>query len=197
MRVPRQPVRQAVQRRREERARRELVGRLRLVAVIAVLAAAAAAVVSTWDRLFPVAPEKLLTVYWTHDCGCVFAWMASLESDGFIVRDFEIEDLRSVRHRLGTPGTLHGCHVAAFMEYFVEGHVRAAALRKLAIERPEARGVVLSADVSQHSSRPVAQADTLLLFDNDGSFRRWSAGTRNPAEAGSFSVDGADVTTEE
>lgn len=165
--------------------------------MIAVLAATVAALVATWDRLFPVAPEKLLSVYWTHDCGCVFAWMASLESDGFIVRDFEVEDLHSVRDRLGTPETLNGCHVAAFMEYFVEGHVRAAALRKLAIERPEARGVALSADVSRHLYRPVAQADTVLLFDNEGSSRRWLAGTRNPAEARSFSAGGAEVTTEE
>ncbi len=171
MGVPPQPARQAVQRRREAQARRELMTQLRRVAAIAVLAATVAALVATWDRLFPVPPEKLLTVYWTHECRCAHSWIRSLESGGFVVRDFEIGNLRSVRERLGTPATLRGCHVGTLLDYFVEGHVPPDALRRLADERPPGRGVARASDLSP--SPPGATAEAVVRFDDLGVSRPW------------------------
>jgi hypothetical protein len=171
--VPRQPARQTVRRRREAQTRRELMTQLWRVAAIAVLAAAVAALVATWDRLFPVPPEKLLTVYWTHECRCAHSWIRSLESDGFVVRDFEIGNLRSVRERLQTPEMLRGCHVGTLLDYFVEGHVPPEALRRLADERPPGRGVARASDLSL--SPPGVGAEAVVLFDDIGVSRPWPA----------------------
>lgn len=153
----------------ELQARRRLVVQLWIVLAFALLMGAIAGIIAGWDRLFPVAPEQLVTIYWTHDCRCAAPWIRSLEADGFRVRDFELETLGPIRRGLGTPKSLRGCHVAAFMGYFVEGHVRADTLRRLAQEHPGARGVVLA-------------GDAVRLFDHRGSPRTWLIGELDRAD---------------
>lgn len=168
----------------ERQARRRLGVQLWIVLAFAVLTGAVAGIAAAWDWLFPVAPEQRVTVYWTHGCRCGTSWIHALEAEGFRVRDFELETLDPIRQKLGTPAALRGCHVAAFLDYFVEGHVRADSLRRLALERPQGRGVALAADVLQHSYRLSAdQSSAVLLYDAQGSPRTWSAAGPGPATA--------------
>jgi len=163
-------------RKQEQQARQQLVAQLRIMLALAVLGGVFAGIVMTWDRLFPVAPEKLVTVYWTHECRCAAPWIRSLEAQGYAVREFEQASLQPIRRSLGTPERLRGCHVAAFMDYFVEGHVPAEALRVLAIEQPAGRGVAWASDLPPSERRlGEAQADdrSLLLFDDQGMSRAW------------------------
>lgn len=168
----------------ERQAQRRLAVQLRIVLAFAALAGVIAGIAAGWERLFPVAPERQVTVYWTHSCRCVASWIHALEAEGFRVRDFEMETLDPIRRTLGTPAALRGCHVAAFLDYFIEGHVRADSLRRLALERPPGRGVALAANVLRHSYRPSAeQGSAVLLYDGQGSPRVWSSAQPEPETA--------------
>ena len=101
---------------------------------VAVLGGALAGGLTAWERFFPIPADQLVTVYFTHSCRCFGAWTKSLKADGLIVRTIEPETLQPTRAHLNMPAGLWGCHVAFYLGYFVEGHVPASALRKLAAE---------------------------------------------------------------
>jgi len=125
---------------------------LKIALAMAIPFGIAAAVVLNWQRLFPVPSEKLVEVVWTHECRCVHGWMQSLRDAGFVVRDFEQDDLSGWRRQWRIPSHIRGCHPARFMGYFIEGHVSPEQLRLLAKERPVALGV-------KRENPPEPQAD--------------------------------------
>ena len=49
----------------------------------------------------------------------------------------------SLKQRLGVPAELASCHTAEVGGYVVEGHVPAAAIRRLLAERPDATGLAV------------------------------------------------------
>ena len=108
---------------------RDLPRELKVWLLIALLGGATAGLLSVWEQLFPVPPDKLVKIYFTHSCRCAHPWAHTLEAEGFVVRMYEPETLRPTRVALHTPEGLRGCHVAEFMGYFVEGHVPAADIR--------------------------------------------------------------------
>jgi len=67
--------------------------------------------------------------------------MTSLRDAGFVVRDFEQDELSRWQQQWHIPNHLRGCHPARFMGYFLEGHVTPQQLWKLAREKPTAIGV--------------------------------------------------------
>ena len=73
-------------------------------------------------------------------CGCCDGWVAHIEAAGFPVRVVESTDMDSLKQRLGVPAELASCHTAEVGGYVVEGHVPAAAIRRLLAERPDATG---------------------------------------------------------
>lgn len=87
------------------------------------------------------ASAQTITVYKTPSCGCCTAWIKHLQRDGLDVRVFEREDLAPVRASLGVPDELASCHTAKIGGYAIEGHVPAAAIRRLLEERPAAAGL--------------------------------------------------------
>lgn len=145
---------------------------------IALLAAlpfgAAAALILNWTRLFPVPPEKLVEVAWKHDCTCASAWMQSLRNEGFEVRDFEMNDLRLKRQQWHVPRALDSCHPASFMGYFVDGHISANDLRRLARERPDAIGIQRVDTVKRDErDKPKIVSSQLMLIDRNGAAKPW------------------------
>lgn len=76
-------------------------------------------------------------------CGCCGAWVAHVEAAGFPVRVVESDDVFSLKQRLGVPADLASCHTAETDGYVIEGHVPAAALRRLLAERPVATGLAV------------------------------------------------------
>ena len=77
------------------------------------------------------------------NCGCCTGWVRHLRDAGFAVKVEETSDLRQVRARFAIPEDLAGCHTAEIAGYLVEGHVPAAAIRRLLAERPNARGLAV------------------------------------------------------
>lgn len=110
--------------------RRSLVGLMAAVALAVPVAA-------------PFADEVIITVHKDPNCGCCSGWVKHLREAGLTVRVEETSELDSVRTRLGVPVDLVACHTAEVAGYLVEGHVPAAAVRRLLSERPNARGLAV------------------------------------------------------
>lgn len=89
--------------------------------------------------------ETLPLVSITKDpsCGCCDGWAAHIEAAGFPVRVVESADMGSLKQRLGVPAELASCHTAEVSGYVVEGHVPAAAIRRLLAERPSGTGLAV------------------------------------------------------
>jgi hypothetical protein len=97
-----------------------------------------------------VAPTTLLAaqapairVHKDPNCGCCSGWVRHLEAAGFNVTVREETNLQGIRRRLGVPDDLVACHTAEADGYVIEGHVPAAAIRRLLEERPVATGVAV------------------------------------------------------
>jgi len=84
-----------------------------------------------------------VVVYKTPSCGCCTGWVDHLRANGFLVTVEEMQDLKSLKTRLGVPGDLESCHTATVGGYFVEGHVPASDVRRLLAEKPVAKGIAV------------------------------------------------------
>jgi hypothetical protein len=76
-------------------------------------------------------------------CGCCTAWAEHVRAAGFPVEIVESTSVNRLKARLGVPQDLAGCHTAEVGGYVVEGHVPAAAIRRLLEERPAALGLAV------------------------------------------------------
>jgi len=77
------------------------------------------------------------------NCGCCGGWVEHLRDAGFKVDVRDVPDLNRVKTRLGVPADLAACHTAELSGYAIEGHVPAAALRRLLSEKPKAKGLAV------------------------------------------------------
>ncbi len=75
-------------------------------------------------------------------CGCCRDWIAHLETQGFSVTTHDTGN-RAARHRLGMPEAMASCHTALVEGYVLEGHVPAASIRRLLVDRPRALGLAV------------------------------------------------------
>lgn len=102
--------------------------------VLAGLAAAplAAAGPAAWAQ----GGLPLLTVWRDANCGCCGGWLAHMRAAGFPVRDNVVASPAPARRMLGIPADLLSCHAAQVGGFALEGHVPAAAVKRLLAERP-------------------------------------------------------------
>jgi hypothetical protein len=84
-----------------------------------------------------------ITVYKTESCGCCKLWVRHLEGSGFRVSVHNMDDLGAVKQRAGVPYGMGSCHTAEVGGYFVEGHVPAADIKRLLLEKPRAKGLTV------------------------------------------------------
>src|SRR3979490_305042 len=89
------------------------------------------------------AQTPAILVYKDPDCGCCAGWVSHLKDAGFAVTVEETTDLQPVKKRLGVPADLAACHTAEVDGYVLEGHVPAAAVRRLLEKRPTAIGLAV------------------------------------------------------
>ena len=117
-----------------------------------------------WAQAAPVA------VYKDPSCGCCSGWVRHLEIAGFEVKVTETADLDTVKKGLGVPADLASCHTAQIDGYVLEGHVPAAAVRRLLEERPNGIGLAVP---GMPSGSPGMGGDTaekyeVVLFGANG-----------------------------
>lgn len=87
--------------------------------------------------------KKRVIVHKSASCQCCGVWVEHLRNAGFAVEARNVDDLPSIKKRLGVPAELGSCHTAEVDGYFVEGHVPASDIRRLLRERPKARGIAV------------------------------------------------------
>ena len=169
----RRPVRsKATVKRRGANLEKQLV----MVFAVALLGAMVTAAVLSFEHLFGPPPEQRVTIHRTHGCICAFTLADSLEAAGFEVRVIEHQTLKTVRASLRTPASFRGCHVAAYLDYFLEGHVSPAALPALATQHPEGLGLATesSANVdTSHVSIADDERSLVMLIGPDGEAQPW------------------------
>ena len=94
--------------------------------------------------LFPAsAATSTILVHIDPNCSCCAGWVRHLKDAGFTVTVDKTTDLQPVRKRLGVPADLAACHTAEVDGYVLEGHVPAAAVRRLLEKRPTAIGLAV------------------------------------------------------
>lgn len=108
-----------------------------------------------------------ITVYKSPSCGCCQGWVDHLVKDGFEAQVIERDDLTGIKRQYGVPQQLQSCHTAEVRGYVVEGHVPAAAIRKLLAEKPKATGLAVPGmpigSPGMEGGRPETYA--VMLFD--------------------------------
>jgi hypothetical protein len=88
-------------------------------------------------------PTPTIKVWKDPNCGCCSGWVEHLRRNGFPVEVFETADVQAIKAQRGVPAALASCHTAEIGRYTIEGHVPAAAMRRLLLERPEALGLAV------------------------------------------------------
>jgi hypothetical protein len=66
-----------------------------------------------------------------------------LQMAGFRVEVRNADNVNPVKERLGVPHGKGSCHTAEIGGYFIEGHVPAEDIKRLLVEKPKAKGLVL------------------------------------------------------
>jgi len=134
-----------------------------------ILAAALAAAGSL--ALAAGLPE--VVVYKSPTCGCCGTWVDHMKANGFKVKVIDQADVDPVKTRLGVPAQLASCHTAVVGGYVVEGHVPAAAVKRLLAEKPNTLGVSVPGMVagSPGMEGPQPQPFSTIMFDERGRSR--------------------------
>lgn len=124
----------------------------------------------------PLRAETLPLVTVTKDpsCGCCGGWTEHMKAAGFPVRVVESDDVVSLKQRLGVPADLASCHTAEVDGYVIEGHVPAAAVKRLLAERPLGVGLAVPAMPagSPGMDAPGVEPDQYEVFLFDASGRK-------------------------
>lgn len=78
-------------------------------------------------------------------CGCCSAWIDILREEGFRVTEERTYNALLVRQKIdrGVPTPMMSCHTGEIEGYVIEGHVPAADIRRLLVERPDAIGLAV------------------------------------------------------
>ncbi|MFO1151056.1 MAG: DUF411 domain-containing protein [Alsobacter sp.] len=139
----------------------------RRAALMTLAAPLALAVAPAWAQPLPrVAVSK------DPSCSCCEGWVAHMRRAGFQVDVTEVQDIETVKRRLGVPEQLASCHTAQVDGYVVEGHVPADAVKRLLAERPAANGLSVPGMPVGSPGMEVrgAAVDTyeVLLFGGEG-----------------------------
>src|SRR5258708_10000417 len=116
------------------------------------------------------AQPAAILVHKDPNCSCCSGWVRHLKDAGFAVTVEETTDLQPVRKRLGVPADLAACHTAEVDGYVLEGHVPAAAVRRLLAKRPPAIGVAVPGmpTGSPGTEGGVSQRYEVVLFGANG-----------------------------
>lgn len=156
-------------------------------AVVVVGTAVAGAFLVMWLAITSQpTDDKVVAVYRTHGCTCVFSWVEDLRAAGFVVRLSELRSLNNVRATLHTPPQVNGCHIGRYLGYFVEGHVGAPAIAKLALELPKASGVVTATSLRSTAPHDTALGEEtrseVMLVTEEGAATSWTPPTPDESE---------------
>lgn len=84
-----------------------------------------------------------VVAYRSPSCGCCERWIEHMRSAGFRVNVKVTDNMYPIKSQAGVPPGGGSCHTAQVGDYFVEGHVPAADIKRLLVEKPDARGLTV------------------------------------------------------
>lgn len=87
--------------------------------------------------------DPSITVYKDPSCGCCGAWVDHLNAAGFKTEVDDGQDMAAIKAKYGVPGDLTSCHTGVAGGYAIEGHVPAADIKRLLMEKPKALGIAV------------------------------------------------------
>lgn len=125
----------------------------------------------TAPRLVRAQPLPRVQVWRDAGCGCCGGWVEHMRAAGFPLEDNVVPSVADARRTLRTPSDLLSCHAALVDGYVLEGHVPAAAVKRLLSSRPAGiRGLAVPAmpTGSPGMEVPGAAPDTydVIAFDD-------------------------------
>lgn len=82
------------------------------------------------------------TMYKDPNCGCCGEHAKYLRDAGFQIKEQPSNNMSAIKQKYGTDAA-PSCHTIVIGGYAVEGHVPAAAIRKLLKEKPNAKGIAV------------------------------------------------------
>ncbi len=85
---------------------------------------------------------QTIDVYRDPNCGCCKQWISHLRDNGFTVNDHVEPNMSAVKQRLGVAPRLASCHTGVIDGKFVEGHVPAEQIKRLA-KRSDLKGLAV------------------------------------------------------
>lgn len=89
------------------------------------------------------AAAPVVDVYKSALCGCCEEWIKHLQKNGFTVNAHNVPNPSDYREKFGMPQALGSCHTAFVQGYAIEGHVPAAEIKRLLLEKPKAKGLAV------------------------------------------------------
>lgn len=111
-----------------------------------------------------------MIAYRSPSCGCCELWVEHMRAAGFQVEIEVVSNLSSIKSNAGVPSGKGSCHTAKVGDYFVEGHVPAADIKRLLAERPDAKGLTVPGMVAgspgMEQSGRTDPYDVLLVADD-------------------------------
>lgn len=113
-----------------------------------------------------------VVAYRSPTCGCCELWVEHMRAAGFRVDVKTTNDMGSVKSQAGVPPGGGSCHTAHVGDYFVEGHVPAADVKRLLAQKPDARGLTVPGMVKGSPGMEqggIRQPYDVLLVAKDGS----------------------------
>ena len=118
-----------------------------------------------------LAADPKITVYKSPTCGCCTKWVSHLQENGFEVETTDLKDLSLAKSMSGITPEQASCHTAKVGGYVIEGHVPAEDIKRLLVERPDARGLIVPGmpKGSPGMEHPNPDHYQVLLLGNDGS----------------------------
>lgn len=114
----------------------------------------------------------VVIVHKSPTCGCCGLWVDHLRAAGFRVEVRNSDNLMPIKQSVGVPADKASCHTAQVGAYFVEGHVPAEDIKRLLMDKPDARGLTVPGmpagspgmEMPDGSKQPY----TVELVGNDG-----------------------------
>lgn len=105
-------------------------------------------------------------------CGCCELWVEHMRAAGFQVEVKDTQDMGAIKTEAGVPVGQGSCHTAKVGNYYLEGHVPAADVKRLLAEAPDARGLIVPGMVPGSPGMEqggVTKPYDVLLLAKDGS----------------------------
>ena len=84
-----------------------------------------------------------IAVYMPKVCLACIDWAEHLRQHGFTIKVTQTDEMDAVKRKLKVPKDLEAVPSASIAGYFIEGHVPATDVKRLLVEKPDAKGLVL------------------------------------------------------